>query len=192
MHKYDLTDRKTLLASLPKDAVCAEIGVADGLLSQFIFNECEPDTLVLVDPWVCVTEGPYSTDPSNGPSQDYKDGQYESVKSRFSDPCSDEVHVLRMRSTEAAERFVGVVTFDWVYIDANHLEVEADIAAWWPLIRSGGWLIGHDYTTAGEFITVKQGVDDFVKRDGLELFIAGLDSEDVYERNYPTWMVEKP
>jgi len=71
------------------------------------------------------------------------------------------------------------------------LEVEADIAAWWPLILPGGWLLGHDYTTAGEHITVKQGVDDFVRREGLELFIAGLDSDDIYERNYPTWMVRK-
>ena len=38
-------------------------------------------------------------------------------------------------------------TFDLVYIDAGHTyaDVRADIEAWWPKVRPGGRLAGHDY-----------------------------------------------
>ena len=36
---------------------------------------------------------------------------------------------------------------DFVFIDADHRyeAVLADIAAWRPHVRPGGWLMGHDY-----------------------------------------------
>ena len=53
-------------------------------------------------------------------------------------------------------------------------------------------MMGHDYTVAGEHITVKTDVDNWAAEHGLEVIVAGLDSDDVYERNYPTWLIEKP
>ena len=37
--------------------------------------------------------------------------------------------------------------FDFVFIDADHSfdGVSADVRAWWPLVRDGGLLCGHDY-----------------------------------------------
>jgi hypothetical protein len=37
-----------------------------------------------------------------------------------------------------------------VFIDADHTHrgVEADIRAWWPKIRRGGMLLGHDFQPA--------------------------------------------
>lgn len=36
---------------------------------------------------------------------------------------------------------------DFVYIDANHAYdfVKEDIIKWWPKVKPGGWLCGHDY-----------------------------------------------
>ena len=42
--------------------------------------------------------------------------------------------------------------FDFVYVDAGHSrrEVLADLAAWWPKVRAGGVMAGHDYTEQRE------------------------------------------
>ena len=42
--------------------------------------------------------------------------------------------------------------FDFVYVDARHdrLGVLADLTAWWPKLRGGGVMAGHDYTEQTE------------------------------------------
>ena len=58
----------------------------------------------------------------------------------FADRCT----LLQMSSADAAERIEGLV--DFVFIDADHATdaVMADIRAWRPKIRPGGFLTGHD------------------------------------------------
>ncbi len=57
------------------------------------------------------------------------------------------LRVLRRPSPGAADA-VPDESMDLVYIDADHEHdsVAADIAAWWPKVRPGGWIAGHDYT----------------------------------------------
>jgi len=43
--------RDQLLKKLPKNAICAEIGVYQGELSQRILNKTNPKKLVLIDAW---------------------------------------------------------------------------------------------------------------------------------------------
>jgi len=91
---------------------------------------------------------------------------------------------------DAARDFNDVL--DWVYIDANHLRVVEDIEAWLPNVRSGGWVMGHDYTVAGDFITVKRDVDDYIrKHPELRLFVTH-GGDQLFERNYPSWAFKKP
>lgn len=184
----DLTDRKTLIASLPPGGVCAELGVDIGEFSQIILDVNYPRELWLVDCWSHQTEAVYGHDPAN-PASGIVDERYiYTVKRFFNNP---KVRILREWTSNAATLFPPDY-FDWVYIDANHLKVDADIAAWWPLVKPGGWMTGHDYTAAGDFILVKPMVDKWIAETGLELFVAGLESENVYERNYPSWAVQKP
>ncbi|XXX77637.1 class I SAM-dependent methyltransferase [Sorangium sp. So ce134] len=55
-------------------------------------------------------------------------------------------HVLRMPSTDAAARFADA-SLDLVFLDGSHdrAAVLADLEAWWPKLRPGGVLAGHDH-----------------------------------------------
>lgn len=54
-----------------------------------------------------------------------------------------------MQSTEAA-RLYDDASVDFVFLDADHSyeAVAADIAAWWPKVKSGGVLAGHDFAAS--------------------------------------------
>ena len=183
----DLLDRNTLIGSLSHGGIGAEIGVANGCFSQVILDRNQPSRLILVDCWEH-QGGEYAVDPANGPSQQYQDAVYAEVCQRFAN--RPEVEIVRAYSVPAAARFEDWY-FDWVYLDGNHLIVDQDIAAYWPKVKRGGYLCGHDYTFSTG-ITVKPIVDAWVAWEGLELQVAGLQSDDIYERNYSTWCVRKP
>lgn len=55
-------------------------------------------------------------------------------------------------------------SLDWVYIDANHTYATAkeDIAAWFPKVRKGGVVSGHDYIKDYYVNNILFGVDKAV------------------------------
>lgn len=54
---------------------------------------------------------------------------------------------LIIADSVAASRLFTDASLDWVHLDARHdyASVQADILAWLPKIRPGGWLSGDDY-----------------------------------------------
>ncbi|CAE8696289.1 unnamed protein product, partial [Polarella glacialis] len=61
-------------------------------------------------------------------------------------------------------------SLDLVFVDGDHSYVGAmgDIEAWWPALRTGGVLAGHDYIHPG----VVQAAHEFAVRKDLELTVA--------------------
>jgi predicted O-methyltransferase YrrM len=61
-------------------------------------------------------------------------------------PISDKVKLIKADSTESANMFDDE-SFDIVYIDASHEyePVMADITAWMPKVKNGGFICGDDY-----------------------------------------------
>ncbi len=59
---------------------------------------------------------------------------------------ADRARVLEMSTTDAAAE-IEDASLDFVFIDADHSHdaVMADIAAWQPKVKPGGWIGGHDY-----------------------------------------------
>lgn len=70
------------------------------------------------------------------------------------------VTIYRMPSVEAA-KLHRAHSADLVFIDANHTYpfVKQDIEAWLEIVKPGGVIGGHDYTTG--FPGVMQAVDEF-------------------------------
>ena len=187
--ELDLTDRKKLFASLLPGLTIVEVGVAHGEFSEHILRAAKPSRLWLVDSWCHQEPEAVGHDPSNA-EQATQDAIYAQVCLRFISD-SDTVRIVRRFSIDAATMF-GDGELDVVYLDGNHLQVDKDIAAWWPKIRSGGWLMGHDFTVAGDFIRVKPMVEAWAAKEGLPILVTGKNSPDVYERNYASWIVRKP
>ena len=187
MHDLDLMDRKTLMASLPHGGLVAEIGVAGGEFSAVILELNQPRELWLIDCWEHQSADVIGHDLSNAP-QEAQEALYQQVQQRFA--AMPQVQIMKAYSLIAAMCFSDGY-FDGLYFDANHRQVYQDIEAWWPKVRPGGWMAGHDYTVAGDHITVKTDVDRFVAERGLELFVTRGDT-DVYENNYPSWVFGRP
>lgn len=76
--------------------------------------------------------------------------------------------IVRRRSVEAAEG-VEDASLDFCFIDADHSYAgcKADIAAWFPKVKPGGFISGHDYAnTEYEVFGVTRAVDEFAASVG--------------------------
>lgn len=175
-------DRSSMVEHLfPKQSRIAEVGVQRGIFARTIYDACKPELLVLIDPWRHLT-GAYELDPDNRPTRQ-KELEMEECRELVGEELG--VVMMRMFSEEAAKHFEPLY-FGAVYLDADHSElgIMMDLALWWPLIRHGGVLAGHDYCET-PWIQVKPVVDEWVDRFGLELLVSG-------EPNWPSWAVVKP
>lgn len=169
-------NRVPVLRIIPKDAICAEIGVWKGDFSERIRATARPRTLHLIDPWRFVPSYPQRWyGGAAARNQDDMDRIYQDVMHRFADdPC---VRVHRLDSASAASRFADA-TLDWVYIDANHSyqAVLADLNMWAPKIKPGGMLAGDDYAWHDEegTLSVKRALRDFTARQSpCEMSVVG-------------------
>lgn len=74
-------------------------------------------------------------------------------------PIAHLLNPIRSSSLEAAKRYKDG-SLDFVFLDASHTyeDVKADIQAWKPKIKKGGYIGGHDYQT--HFPGVVQAVNE--------------------------------
>lgn len=83
-------------------------------------------------------------------------------------------------------------SLDYVMVDADHAyeSVAKDIAAWFPKIRSGGILAGHDYTPEipGVVQAVNEAFENFHVHRGIRF--KGPLGDQPEGNYYPVWWVE--
>jgi len=94
--------------------------------------------------------------------------------------------ILRGLSVEMAER-VADASLDFVFIDADHSEAgcRSDVDAWWPKLRPGGLLCGHDWDNPeGPDWGVRRAVDAFRRENAI-------DAEMDFGADF-TWFFHKP
>jgi len=160
-----------MLERLPKNCVCAEIGVWKGEFSREIFEVIEPRKLHLIDPWAFDPAFPdrwYGG--KKATSQADMDAIWAAVTAQFQEHPNVLVH--RKRSTDAALCFPDG-HFRWVYIDGDHSyeAVLNDLRAWSPKIKKDGFIVGDDFNWRDELgqFSVRRAVVQFADEMSLPL-----------------------
>jgi hypothetical protein len=169
--------RDFLLDLMPKNALCIEVGVFDGVLSERILALTGPRKLHLVDPWRTKPDGTLF----DGPAQHFDSAkqatdsleiQYQAVARLLEkEIASGQVEMHRMLSHEAAPLFADA-HFDWAYLDASHYydDVKLDLETWFPKLKTGGFITGDDYDRQGFWDHgVTRAVNEFVKKKRVEV-----------------------
>jgi hypothetical protein len=156
---------QNLVQRLPENFNFAEIGVWKGQsLSYFVvesINSNKKGSIYAIDHW---KGSPEHIDPSSRFYEpvlhNNEDGLYnlflENIKT-----IKDYITVIRDNSINASENF-DIDFFDCVFIDAGHEynDVIKDLIAWYPKIKKGGIICGHDYDDPN-WTGVTQAVNDF-------------------------------
>lgn len=128
------------------DPVGAEIGVFAGDLSKRLLRR--PDlTLYMVDSWTEAADGSaYQLGDFHGKLNQHQQDEYCAMAVRVTRFAGARAKVLRKSSVDAA-REITDESLDFVFIDADHSYegCKADILAWFPKIKAGGLICGHDY-----------------------------------------------
>jgi predicted O-methyltransferase YrrM len=152
-----------------EELVGVEIGVAKGNNALSLLEELSIRKLFLVDPYM-----PYLDRGQRVSSK----GSSIIAQNKLS--SFRQVQFVKKTSKDAVKDVGGPL--DFVYIDGNHSceYVKNDIALYYPLVKAGGVIGGHDYVPyhdAGVF----QAVNEFVQERGRLGFYAV----------FPDWWVVK-
>lgn len=166
----------SILDRIPRGCsnVGVEVGVFRGLNAAQLLQQRRDLHLYCVDPYEVASADYRAT----------KDHQTGFSAARWSAVAAEAARRLRFagervtwirQSSPAAAGSVSDGSVDWVWIDGNHSaqQVAADIHAWWPKIRPGGWIGGHDYhhRREGRGYGVTAAVDAWAAATGATVVI---------------------
>lgn len=165
---FELSTAAACIAILPfvkPEHTGVEIGVYKGDSSDLFLKHCS--RMHFIDP--CVE---YEGNPDKG---------WFTIENRFlkrMEPYSDRFKFIKGFSADVSDQIPEV---DFIFIDANHeyAYVKQDIELYWPKVRQGGFISGHDYS--GGHPGVTQAVDEFFGKLGLPV-----------EHHQYCWKVNKP
>ena len=168
--KYLPERRDFLLKYMPKNSVCAEIGVWRGDFSNRILHLVSPKELHLIDPWKFQSEYPSTWFGGvKVKSQSDMDNIYNQLVKNLAKYQNVIFH--RDFSQKAVDDFKDNY-FDWVYIDGNHFYdyVKQDLELYLGKVRTGGFICGDDYEWIDEGdYPVKKAVEEFVNSGLVDL-----------------------
>lgn len=130
-----------------------EVGCKAGQTVGHVLRECPQLRAIAIDPWI-------QQEPSDDVTREtYEDWNFEKIEAEFWKNVGDSrerCEQLRQTSRDSAIQWTArahvmhtqpVKYAEVIFIDAIHDydSVKQDIAMWWPLVREGGYLCGHDY-----------------------------------------------
>lgn len=173
-------DLPFILNELGLFGIGVEVGVKLGTYSAYLLRHWNGRVLYSIDPYGQPPGEPFS--PHIATEQEY----LTAVKTleRFGGRS-----VLVREASPYAAEFFEDGALDFCYIDALHqyASVKQDVEAWYPKVKPGGILAGHDYLNGiyreVEY-GVKQAVDEFCDAHSLRPVITR-------EADTPSWVIFK-
>lgn len=165
-----------MLRDLGEDLRCIEIGVCWGFNSYMLLESC-PNiaTIIGIDHYKAYRDWDREV------NQHEQDRSFEKIKVNM-DAMGPRFKLVRESSTEAAVDLEDGA-YDFVFIDADHSmkAVLNDLDNYYPKVRSGGIIAGHDSNLFG----VNFAVTSWVKRHGM-------DPNDIKTAANDAWWLVKP
>lgn len=182
------------LVSLGLTGTAAEVGTHRGDFAAVLLATW-PGKLICIDPWADL---PGYEDQAHtlqvalggGPT---REDDYREARRRLG-AFGERAWLLRTTSAEAAKA-IPDASLDFAYLDGDHRRemVELDLQLWWPRLRPGGVLAGHDWICPGEVRHADWGrfvqppIHDLITREGVDVLL-------VPEENGLPWsyLIHKP
>lgn len=136
-----------------------EVGVRHGYFSKYLLEQNPNLFMTLVDPYL------EYYDVSQMIDQLEQDNNKEAAANLLM-VFPFRIHWMYLLSKDAV-KFIEQQSNDFVFIDAEHTyeACREDMRLWYPKVRRGGLLCGHDYTMAG----VNRAVNEFAGQYGYEI-----------------------
>lgn len=145
-----------MVAAMPRNGKMVEVGCLSGHSTCYLANEARLSekrlTIYAVDPGIGIEESNFK--------RDFTDsyGLLENIRE-----CGDADIIVPIltESTKAAQMFANT-SLDFVFLDGAHdyQAIRSDLQAWFPKIKGGGIIAGHDYNHPN-FPGVRRAVDEF-------------------------------
>jgi hypothetical protein len=142
----------------PKDAVIAEVGVAQGIFSRSILDRCRPSKFLAIDLFelhhIPMLWGKTAEELFEGLTHE------EYYRKQFADEIAAGVVQVIQGESAASIESLPDESVDVFYIDADHLYegVKRDLEALRPKVKPDGWIVMNDYLPADTFSNVPLGV----------------------------------
>ena len=179
----------------------AEVGVQAGEFAKSTLDNWPSCKLYyLIDVWKHQPKNYLAQ--SNVPDSEHEKFYEKTIK--LLDSYASKIKILRTYSTDAA-KLIPDNSLDYVYIDARHdyCGVTEDLHSYWPKVRSGGIIAGHDFVTVAETRVnvpheewsvcengtriegaVKGAVLQFAQDKHLQVLVTYTE--------WPSWIIRKP
>ena len=169
-----------------------EVGVETGAYLDIYYPQLESITekFYLVDMWQYEGNEDFVDKYSGGNYNNELEKGYDRVKRLYGD--NPKVQMCKGSSEDWAEKFEDGF-FDYLYLDADHSKksVLADLKSWYPKVKNGGIIAGHDVycdqnNAFREHFDVEGALAEFFTED---------QQENIHLTNeyaYKTWIYLKP
>ena len=155
--------RLFLLQTMPKNSICAEIGVHRGNFSKSILKVVKPKKLYLIDPW---------ERPEN--QAEMVENYNKTLKRVKNEIKSGKVILKKESSLDVLSKFEDNF-FDWIYVDGDHRYdfVKKDLELCYSKVKKNGFITGDDYNHHGGPLKreVAKAVDEFIKKAPVEVIL---------------------
>jgi hypothetical protein len=127
----------------------------------------------MVDSWAEVPDDNYTKSGDFHASLHAEEQEnFYALTQRVTAFAGNRANIIRADSKAAAQA-IPDSSLDLVFIDADHSYegCRDDIKAYWPKVKAGGIISGHDYANDDFRFgpMVKRAVDEFVSANGLEI-----------------------